>query len=233
MVNHQYVLYNAVDTQQWKQSCGQESGLGTSTIMLVLYNWMHDDRPAWPETCRSFVKLNYNKSTCSWFLTVITACPTLMHYSNTVQFSALKNNNWKLDRFKYKSLIYGLSFVLSLMVSFSCGIYVTLFLLFIYILCYHTHPKLPQHILKLQCTSILPCLYYSKLWCHVTRNIYSVGHVLEMHKRGGRGGYQLPIPNFYPDLKHTCYLHVISVKLHIATYNTKNLWIHRKVHSLN
>jgi hypothetical protein len=51
---------------------------------------MPNDGPAWPETCRrSFVKLNYNKSTFSWFLTVITACPTLMHYSNTVQFSAI------------------------------------------------------------------------------------------------------------------------------------------------
>ena len=30
----------------------------------------------------------------------------------------LKNNNWNLDRFKHKSLIYSLSIVLSMMFSF-------------------------------------------------------------------------------------------------------------------
>jgi hypothetical protein len=51
---------------------------------------MSDNGPAWPETCRrTFVKLNYNKSTFSWLLTVTTECPTLMHYSNTDQFSAI------------------------------------------------------------------------------------------------------------------------------------------------
>jgi len=30
--------------------------------MLVFYNWLPGDGLSWPETCRSFVKLNYYTS---------------------------------------------------------------------------------------------------------------------------------------------------------------------------